>query len=149
MLEPSRPTYESPTDLKNEVEVIEAIYRDLGCDGYHKTPKFSAIDFALLRGDAIAYYAEVKCRRNERGRYPDYMISRAKYDALDQSRKQHSITSLLVVRWTDCIGILTIPPHTLTYGFGGRHDRNDPKDMEPVVFIPTYHFQKHIPGGTA
>jgi hypothetical protein len=146
MGEPPRRTYESPADLKNEVEVVEAIYRDLGCDGYRKTPKFSAIDFALLRGDCIAYYAEVKCRRNERGRYPDYMISRAKYDALDQSRKQCSVTSLLVVRWTDYIGVLTIPPHTMKYGFGGRRDRNDPKDMEPVVYIPTYHFQTFIQG---
>jgi hypothetical protein len=141
MSEPSRPTYESPADLENEEAVVKAIYKGLGCDGYHKTPKFSAIDFALLRGAVVTYFVEVKCRKNKRDRYKEFMLSLAKYDALLLSRKLNQTTSLLVVRWLDCIGLLTIPPPTLWIGIGGRNDRNDPDDMEPVVYIPTYHFQ--------
>ncbi len=77
---------------------------------------------------------EIKVRRNERERYPTYMLSEAKYNALC-ALDARGANALLAVQWTDQLGVVRLPvEHTVSTG--GRYDRNDSLDVERVVLIP-------------
>ena len=47
----------------------------------------------------------------------------------------------VVAEWDDKIGFIKIETvEGLSLGFGGRTDRNDDQDIEPVYFIPIKEF---------
>ena len=83
---------------------------------------------------------EVKTRKNERNRYPTYMLSKNKYDTLCGATS-HNMDALLAVQWTDQLGVIQLPTEHIV-STGGRYDRNDPMDVEQVVLIPTVNFKR-------
>lgn len=137
----TRPFYESDSDRKKELAVISKI-GGLARKTPIKLPIRYAIDFAMFDGKQITSWVEVKCRKNSQAAYPTLMISAAKLiEGLNLAR--HSGKPFyLVVEWTDRIGFLEIKALTdFAIGYGGRVDRADAQDMEPVVFIPTDQFK--------
>ena len=46
-----------------------------------------------------------------------------------------------------CYQIISNGLHDITYGFGGRYDRGDAQDVEPMIYLPLKKFQK-IEGAT-
>ena len=136
-----RPIYESAADRDNERSVIDAIAERWKCDAW-KLPLAYRMDYALARGTSIKAFAEVKCRSNERGAYDDYMLSLAK---LAHARRLAEISLLpvyLVVRWSDGVGFCDLSAIIYRVEAGGRTDRNDPQDMEPVAMISVDQFKQ-------
>ena len=136
--------YENKRDLTNEIAAVAAILEHMKCDRFEKLPRFYRIDFLLMKGAAIKYFVEVKCRKNKQAKYPDFMLSMAKYFGMINWQLMSGIPALLVVKWSDGIGTMTLPAGGIKFGWGGRSDRNDDQDMEPVVLIPIDRFHNRV-----
>lgn len=137
-----RPLYESSQDIVSESKVLVLIEKAWGCRGV-KLPLKAQLDYLLLRDDRGAAWAEIKVRTNPRGRYPTYMISLSKVMAARELSGASDLPSVLVVQWTDKLGYIRMDTlEKFHIAIGGRTDRNDAQDVEPVVLIPIEEFKE-------
>lgn len=138
----SRPTYETKQDVVNEYSVIDKIRMKWNVTA-RKMPPFYQVDWALMRGTKVHAFVEIKCRKNKRSQYATLMLSLHKWLNGMRLSQETGIPFLLIVRWED--GIYYLKPRfdlKPEVAVGGRTDRDDPDDMEPVVLIPTNWFEK-------
>jgi len=134
----SRPIYETPADLVNERRVADALLERWRCNAV-KLPRRYEIDYALSRGNRVMAWAEVKCRTNPREQYPTYMVALGKVLTGLNLSQRTNLPFMLVVQWTDSLGWVT--PTFDAIHIGGRHDRGDCEDQEPMVHIPIADFK--------
>jgi hypothetical protein len=133
-----RPLYESPTDLANELDVagvLAARWKVSPC----KLPISYGVDFGLFRDGAPVAWAEIKCRTNARDRYATYCIALGKAQAGLMLSRATGRPFAIVVRWTDRLGYLIVKSIE-DIRWGGRRDRGDSADLEPMVHWPTESF---------
>lgn len=135
----SRPLYESPLDLKKEEAAIKVVASRNGCS-YEKLPLDYRADYLLLKENRPSAVAEVKCRANPREQYPTLMLSLNKWRHSEELSRYLGVPFVLIASWTDGVFVHKAGSAEISFGFGGRIDRNDSQDREPVVFIPTTAF---------
>ena len=134
-----RPKYESAADRGNQHYVLSKLGRAFGLEAEVPTEEYAFYD-GLFSFEDRKCVVEIKVRKNERSRYPTYMLSKRKYDSLCGLTGQN-IDALLAVQWTDQLGVIQLPAeHTISTG--GRYDRGDPMDVEQVVLIPVAKFKR-------
>lgn len=136
----ARPLYETRQDLENELGVMNTVAAIAKMTFRKMTIRYS-VDYALMKGDAVHAWVEVKCRKNEMKKYPTLMISAGKLMEGVNLSYHTGKPFYLVVKWQDGIGRVKLDSllkYKLT--FGGRFDRNDAQDVEPVYEIPTSDF---------
>lgn len=136
----SRPLYESQADLQNEVQVAEHLNQVWSCR-FHKLPMSYSVDWMLMRDKPVAF-AELKCRKNDSTKYPTLMLSLNKWVKGIQFANQLDVPFLIICRWTDGLFFHEAGSVDVTYGIGGRTDRGDSQDTEPVVYIPVTSFKR-------
>jgi len=131
-----RPLYESPRDRANESDVAGGIARAWGLAA-RKLPMQYRVDFALLDGDSVGAFLEVKDRSRYRSdAFPTLILSAAKYEAALSLTRAFGLPVFLAARWADRTGVRLIQPEkTLRLVLAGRRDRGDWQDMEPCVAI--------------
>ena len=134
----SRPIYETEADRANERRVADILLDRWRCTAV-KLPRRYEIDYALSRGNRVMAWAEVKCRTNPREQYPTYMVALGKVIAGLDLAQRTNLPFMLVVQWTDSLGWVT--PKLDAIHIGGRHDRGDGDDEEPVAHIPITEFK--------
>lgn len=137
----SRPLYETSGDRGREDGVRRLIERRWNCTAT-KLPMQYHLDFGLYRGGELVAFAEVKCRKTPFANYPTYIISLSKVvAALDLSAAAGRVPALLVVNWADVVGWVNLAQAgDWKVRSGGRTDRGDWQDVEPVVEIPIEEF---------
>jgi hypothetical protein len=134
-----RPIYESETDRNNQAAVVAKLERAFGLTATAPEDRFAPYD-AMFSSPPHRCVVEIKVRRNTRDRYPTYMLSSAKYNALCAATDT-GVDALLAVQWADQLGIVKVPcEHSVSTG--GRYDRGDSRDVESVVLIPTASFSR-------
>jgi hypothetical protein len=92
--------YETKQDRSNEDAVAEAAAAAWGWTQVKigKDEEQARLDRYFFRPDGtLAAVAEIKCRRHDKGRYPDVPLELAKRKAL--LRYQWSVPGLFIVRW--------------------------------------------------
>lgn len=137
----TRPIYETPANIAAENAVSEAISK-LWDIKIVKLKRLYPFDRAVIRDKEITGFLEIKCRPNPKDQYPEYMISLDKIRWALEIRQTLGHPCFLAVQWTDQLGIHRIDSKMDYWvGMGGRIDRNDPQDMEPVVMINTKWFK--------
>ena len=136
-----RPIYESSKDLSNELRV-SAHLKDCWNAEFVKLPMAYHVDWAVVRGTEIKAFAEFKRRQNPKDRYPTFMISLNKWKNGRSLGNEIGVPFLIIVEWNDGLYYCDTKAVEPTYGFGGRTDRGDSQDQEPVVFINTKAFYK-------
>jgi hypothetical protein len=136
-----RPLYESSKDLSNELRVSN-ILKECWNAEFVKLPMAYHVDWAVVRGAEIKAFAEFKRRHNPKDRYPTFMISLNKWKHGREIGKELGVPFLIIVEWDDGLYYCDTEAVARTYGFGGRSDRGDSQDQEPVVFINTKEFYK-------
>lgn len=138
-----RPIYETQADLDNEIQVRDALSRVWNVS-FHKMPRAYNIDWLLVdqQGNAKAF-VELKCRSTPKDQYPTLMLSLHKWMHGKTLAREINGVFLIAVRWTDGL-YYCIPEECegVTYGVGGRTDRGDSQDVEPVVHIPNSCFKQ-------
>ena len=141
MTRPARPLYESQQDLLRERDVADQLSYRWNCEIY-KMPVRYQIDWAMLRGGELKAFAELKIRNNEIGRYETFMISLGKWVYGNQLSVISGVPFLVVVRWSDGLFWHEAGTAPITISMGGRFDRNDSQDFEPMVHISTSAFKR-------
>lgn len=138
----NRPMYESSRDRANEQRAIEAYCQSHG-ERVHavKLPMAYTVDWGIFHDDSLICWAECKRRFNPKNRYETILLSCRKYlTGLDLGRLSGK-PFLLVVEWDDSLGYHVCDGRAARdIRVGGRRDRGDWQDIEPVVHIPVKDF---------
>lgn len=147
----SRPTYQDKQDLENEEEVIEVVSNAWSTIP-KKLPRKYEMDFALCRDRGgnwnerfkIEAFTEVKCRTISSTSFDTKIIGIEKWLKACDLFGKSGIPCYLIFEFTDGIFYFQFDPDYKPYidiTMGGRKDRNDWQDHEPVVHIPNYLIQ--------
>lgn len=135
-----RPTYEKKENRRKELQAADVIRKlwwpDQRTQVQH-LPVKSVLDLAFVRDSVILGFGEVKVRTNDHDRYPTYMLSLEKWMTGVALRKNLRLPVWLFVQFAD--QLMWAPfAHVegIEVGMGGRYDRGDPQDVEPVALIP-------------
>jgi hypothetical protein len=135
-----RPRYETEADLDNERRVAEEIGGHWACI-LRKNPDQYRLDFTCYRDERAVAFAEIKCRDITFDQYDTIILSLSKVMAANLMHMTTSLPAFLIVEFTDALAyadLLRLRPVTV----GGRVDRGDSQDMEPVIHIPIEDFRK-------
>lgn len=132
-----RPIYENADTLQQERIVANAYARARGFN-VHKLPRQYRLDFALTAREDIVEFFEVKCRRKTMEAMGSFMLlSSAKVMAARSLNANHAVPVVLVVRFLRDIYFRNLHDLPVEQAFiGGRVDRGDAEDIEPVCRIP-------------
>ena len=138
----ARPMYETTLDIGREASVAEVLASAWSC-AIHKLPRLYACDFAAMRNKVVSAWLEIKVRNAS---YPTYLISLHKWIKGIELSEATGKPFLLVVSWP-VNGERVVMFHPVTREpirvvLGGRKDRNDPDDIEPMVEIPVSRFRR-------
>jgi len=133
-----RQRYETDADLSNESDIIDAACVTWQCQAI-KLPISYRLDFALLRDEQVVAFAEVKRRNVLHNTYPTAFISLSKIMA---ARLMRPLPSFWVVAWDDGVGYVRLDNHDGVITMGGRRDRHDSADIEPMAHFKTELFKK-------
>ena len=137
----SRKIYETQGDLDREHEFKQELEEKLSCS-LVKLPIRYCLDFAAVRNRKVVAFVEIKHRTNNIDAYPTYMISLAKLQAAKRLSEDGKVPSFLVVQWTDIRGTTNLATCNFSIEMGGRTDREDSQDIEPVAHIELSEFNK-------
>lgn len=139
-----RPIYESERDREAEAEAI-ATYA--GLTGWHpvQMPRLYPYDYDMMRGTSRRAIVEVKCRKNPREEYSSLMIGHHKVETLYERAIALDCDGILLVRWTDSTGWLSLveypPTEWLVKDKRGRTvQTRDEHDIETCAFFPVSWF---------
>lgn len=134
----SRPLYETPGDRDRERQVVDAVFGPYGLRA-EKMPRAYELDFAVLRGLQVMGMAEVKVRSRA---YDTLMLSWHKALALREAARAGLIAWIVVALpegiYTQRVGA----DDPIDLRWGGRTDRQDWQDMEPVAHFPMARMQR-------
>lgn len=119
----------------------------LGCKA-RKLPIRYALDYGLFQ-DKLIGFAEVKCRTvgfEAIHRMGGYMLSLGKWMSARTLYEMTGAPFFLAVSTPDGTFAARFDEFPVfTVSLGGRTDRRDWQDMEPVVMIPVWHFKIEVP----
>jgi len=135
-----RPVYETNEDREKEASVWKYLTNKYDCS-YSLAPSLSQVDGFLYKADgSLAAIVEIKNRRNKKNKYPTYMLSARKWKAGIKISNHYEVPFILVVNFTDGV-YFTKLTEKVSFGVGGRYDRNDSMDVEECVYIPMDKFK--------
>lgn len=138
----NRPFYKKPRDTFNENEIIKRFCKDKL--DYMEAVMGSGANF-LAHGKNnpdMKFAIEIVTRTTPQFRYKTYDYSQMKYNKLIKWEPK-GYNPILIVRFSDFLGCVRCPvEHTVDEG--GRKDRNDPFDQEPMIQINPRRFEEII-----
>lgn len=126
-----RPTHENAATLE-----AEAAAAALMCDPYkielHKLPRRYELDYMMMHDHTLYGWLEVKCRPGV-DRYATYSISLAKIDRGCSMAERFGGRFLVLVQRTSGLAVIDcLDQKPVAVAMGGRTDRGDPEDREPL-----------------
>lgn len=135
-----RPLYETKINLNSEIKVMDYVSQCWNVV-YFKLPMSYKIDYAIYRDTNLVGFAEVKCRTHTFGAFPTYIISLAKVLEARKLGRETNTTSILIVSWLGALAYLDFfSPFTTKQG--GRSDRGDWQDQEPMAHFELKYFKR-------
>ena len=137
-----RQVYETEGDRQRQRTVEKAIETMWNVKAV-QLPRSYRLDNAFLRNKRIVFWGEIKVRSNEAKAYAHYMISAAKLMAMVEFERSTQLPVALFVQFTDkLLYVRTGLSCAEWYEMGGRTDRGDKEDIEPVAEIPIGFFKE-------
>jgi len=110
-----------------------------------KLPVSYRLDYAVMEMGQVVQWLELKNRSHAMHKYPAYWISLGKFLHGAALADRTTISFILAVRFSDCDALVNcsaLSRKQWGIAHGGRRDRNDPADMEPLVTIPINLFER-------
>lgn len=140
-----RPTYETESDRQHERDVIGLLQEKWKCNA-HKNPSKYKVDWSIISTEqkfpSIKAMAEIKWRDKS---YPTYHVSFDKYITMVHG-VACGLPHLLVIAWPE--GGKRVVRYAKVFDgmhsrvvIGGRKDRGDWQDQEPMAEIPMDRFK--------
>jgi hypothetical protein len=136
----SRPQYETESDRLAELAILKRSIAGIA-KGAAKLPKWYQVDFALLN-EASNVIGVAECKRR-RGNYTSIIISLRKVMKMLEYHS-YGYEAWFMVSLNTRVHRVRIHPGllaTCVTAMGGRWDRGDDQDIEPVVHIPLSAFE--------
>jgi len=142
----TRPLYETKENLQGEAAVAQKLAHWINCkedpstslddlSEVVKTPPRAPYDYCVVKKGLIQFIIEIKLRKIPHNKFPTFMISLEKVATCSLHAAVIGCPFYIVVQWTDKLGFWKFNEKQYTAGIGGREDRNDPLDQEPVIYI--------------
>lgn len=139
-----RDLYESVDTVVDEVSFFKGLrsHPDYKRYSFFKLPMSYEVDCAISQSGSVVGFCEFKRRKVIKDCYDTLILSLKKYKAL-ASYSSNEVQSKLFVRWNDVSSVHEVSPGGINYriAWGGRSDRGDWQDSEPVVHIPVEDFE--------
>jgi hypothetical protein len=139
----TRPIYEQEKDRQAQAEVAAYLCWLARGSKMFGAPALCPYDFIIKSPSGGERIVEVKRRYNRSDLYPTLIISKRKTDENIGAAKVRGCGYTMAVQWDDRLGV--VRPGKLPLAeyecIGGRTDRADRKDIEPVYAIPMECFQ--------
>ena len=139
-----RQLYESDKDKAEERRIADILQARWNCQ-VTKLPNAYNLDYACHRMKELRWFVEIKSRNCFSTAYPDIILSLHKVFAARQFAAETSKKCFFVVQWLDRLAYANILKETWPIAWGGRDDRNDWQDKEPVALIPIRLFRDVVP----
>ena len=134
--------YERPENIVAERAALKRACEVWRCSA-EKLPMKYELDYLLLREGRGVAWLEIKSRTNVRSAYPTYMISLGKVMAARRLSEATQFPSFLLVQWANVCGYVRLDSLLdFRTAVGGRTDRGDEQDIEPVALIPVGEFER-------
>lgn len=136
----NRPIYENGEDRRKERKVADALEKTWNCGAIQLGFGYAA-DLLLFYKNKAVCWGEVKCRNVDFGVYPTLYLSFQKMCNLQNIHTVSGLPVLVIANYNDGIYWHKLkPPYQIE--IGGRRDRGDPNDIEPLAVIPMESFKK-------
>ena len=134
-----RPQYVSDEDERLEMAVAFVLKRRFDLDSVVKNPRFFPMDLSLMRGSRVIGFAEVKSRYFPSTKYDEVFLSVARAINMANFAAVSGRPVILVWNFSDKMLGLSIrdgwhAPWPIA--MGGRTDRDDSEDIEPIFLVP-------------
>lgn len=143
-----RPRYETEADREAARILAGRLSLVWNLDPPFETPPLLEYDFALRHrnSDRIAGFLEIKRRRYSSKDFEDYLVGMDKFISLSNLAKTTGIPTFLLFAFVDCAKIVQVGTpeidRQVSFGVGGRKDRDDPFDFTIVARIPARLFKR-------
>lgn len=141
----TRPLYETAENLKHEKAVADFAARKWGCS-FAKLKKAYALDYAIIRDKKVISFAEIKCRKYSMERLNSmggFMISLHKWIEAKNICHVSCVPFSLIIKTEDGIWLHKTEDFSNDgVVIGGRYDRCDSQDVEPVILLKSNRFKK-------
>lgn len=137
-----RPTYENEESLIRERSVAQ-ILANKWTVTLRKLPKYYSADYLILNNTTPRAFCEIKCR-DIPSSFDIYRISLNKYIGLRTLSINTGISSIIVVQCKDNVILYHVVDidTDIPISYGGRTDRNDWQDVEPLAVIEYSQFNR-------
>jgi hypothetical protein len=132
-----RPLYENEQTLKAEKAVAEQLEKKWRCKLY-KLPISYRADYLAIRGKPVAVI-EIKCRGRK---YPKMFLSLHKFLEAKALAEKLSVPFLLVYGFPEGVWWGNVTSYPLDIEIGGRTDRGDWQDTEPMQLFDLTGFKR-------
>ena len=134
-----RKLYENKESLSAETTFAEQLQKYFQVI-MKKLPMQYGLDFMALdkRTKKPTFFLELKNRKCSKTTYPTYIISLSKLLKAKEIYRSLNIETYLCVKWNDASGYIClgdIEDDLIDITVGGRYDRNDWQDVEPLLNI--------------
>lgn len=141
----ARTMYETEAHLEKERSVIWLICEKFKCEA-SKLPIKYGLDYALSRDGKIAAFCEIKCRNYPFSHFLDgYAISLNKIITAKQISETTGLPFILVISCEDGVYYAKMTEFkNIPTVMGGRKDRGDWQDMEPMAVLQASEFKKIV-----
>jgi hypothetical protein len=138
----TRAKYETLENLTEEKNILGYISQkwDVSCS---KMPISYKLDYVMYRNEELVGFAEVKSRTHAFRTFDTYIISLSKVMSARRLASVTSTKSLLIVNWSNLIGWIDFFSD-FSVRQGGRSDRNDWQDQEPMCHFDINDFTERI-----
>lgn len=135
--------YENQETKAHEAAVAARAARVVDAS-FQKFPISYQIDGWFAHGGKPVRLVEIKCRTYHRDDFETFMIDASKIEAGLRWAKLMDVPFVLIVQWTDqcCALVVTDDTDISDVQWGGRADRQDQNDMEPVIHFKQAKFKK-------
>ena len=138
----ARPTYQNDKNTADELAFMERVRR-AGCQIW-KVKQYYVYDFIMKKGGVTAF-VEYKRRMVLKNTYPTIILSAHKFMNIKEQARFFCVKFFFYVEFNDGLfraDLTEYAPKGDSIIIGGRTDRGDSDDMEPVIEIPIDMFQK-------
>ena len=137
-----RKIYETQNDLSNEKSIAEVIQSVCNLSLRKLSMKYF-LDFIAFRNKKAVAVVEVKKRNNNHDTYPTLILSLAKYNRGVEFFRVNGLKFIFAVQFNDgCFFYEYEDGDRFAVELGGRIDRKDAEDIEPVIHIPINRMKK-------
>ena len=137
-----RQIYETRIDLDNEKSICKTIEAACGLRLKKLSIKYN-LDFIGFRNGKAVAVIEVKKRHNRYSKYPTVILSLAKYNRGVEFYQINDLKFIFCVQFEDGYFFYEYQNEDrFDVQIGGRTDRNDDQDIEPVMHIPIVRMKK-------